>query len=158
MVTKAITKEEIERTISEAIQKIRGKKEREICKYLPAPQGEGHIHHFTLNRMKKREPSQLQALLKEFILDTADPRPLKPKRRAPRGSRKVKGNMTFNHMELGPLIDLARKAGYHDIVAKLTPKYSLAQLKRQMIRMVKEERVDQELWHLYSEALSVAKE
>src|ERR1700722_13882414 len=154
-----ISKEEIERTIGEAIKKVRGQKEGDGCKYLPAANGNGYVHHFTLRKMKKSDPATLQSLLREFVINAPEPKSLTPKQRAPRGSRKALkgGSTTFNRQDLSSLIDLARKAGYQDIVAKLTPKRSLSSLKRELIRTIKEEKVDQELWNIYTESLALPK-
>ena len=154
-----VSKEDIEKTIGEAIKKIRGQKEVDVCKYLPAASGNGYVHHFTLKKMKKNEPAALQGLLREFILNKAEPTSLTPKQRAPRGSRKAArgGTTIFNRQDLSALIDLARKAGYQDLVTKLSPKRSLSSLRGDLIRMIKEERVDQELWNLYVEAASSPK-
>jgi hypothetical protein len=154
-----ISKEELEKTIGEAIKKVHGQKEGDICKYLPASNGNGYVHHFTLRKMKKSDPAALQSLLREFIINAPAPKTLTPKQRAPRGSRKSAkaGVTTFNRQDLSALIDLARKAGYKDIVSKLTPKRSFPSLKRELIRTIKDERVDQELWNLYTEALATPK-
>ena len=55
-----------EELISAALEKISGLKENDLCKYLPGI-GTGHMHHFTLKKIKKAKPDKLEALLQEFI-------------------------------------------------------------------------------------------
>jgi hypothetical protein len=115
------------------------------------------MHHFTLIKLKNNNPQELNSLLQEFIIDATAPKTLHPKQRAPRGSRKRKDLVTFNRPDMERLIDLARKAGYSDLVAKFSPKRSITSLKRELIRSVRENRINQELWNSYAEMMSINK-
>lgn len=150
------TNEELKKIIEKAIQKVRGTKENDLCKFIPGPSG-GYMHHFTLRKMKNTQPNELSSLLQEFIIDASQPKTLHPKQRAPRGSRKRKDLVTFNRTDMEKLIDLARKAGYSDLVAKFSPKRSLTSLKRELVRSIRENRINQELWNNYVEVMAITK-
>ncbi len=148
--------EELKKVIDKAISKVRGSKENDLCKFLPGDSG-GYMHHFTLRKLKKTNPEQLSSLLQEFIIDSSSPKTLNPKQRAPRGSRKKKDLLTFNRVDIERVLELARKAGDSALIAKFSPKRSLSSLKRELIRSIRENRVNQELWSAYSESITVMK-
>lgn len=148
--------EELKKVIEKAIQKVRGSKENDLCKFLPGPTG-GYMHHFTLKKLKNTNPDELSTLLQEFIIDAAQPKTLSPKQRAPRGSRKRKDLVTFNRTDMDRMVELARKAGYADLVAKFSPKRSMASLKRELIRSIRENKVNSELWNSYCETINLSK-
>ncbi|MBM3207406.1 MAG: hypothetical protein FJZ57_02215, partial [Chlamydiae bacterium] len=52
---------EIEDIIHKAIKKVNGRKENDLCKYIPMNSG-GYMHHFTLKKMKNRQPAELGTL------------------------------------------------------------------------------------------------
>lgn len=149
------TGEELKKIIEKAIQKVRGSKENDLCKFLPGPTG-GYMHHFTLKKLKNTNPDELSTLLQEFIIDASQPKTLNPKQRAPRGSRKRKDLVTFNRTDMDRLVDLARRAGYSDLVAKFSPKRSLASLKRELIRSIRENKINPELWNSYAETIALS--
>jgi hypothetical protein len=148
----ASSKEELEKTLKMALQKIAAKQEKELCHYLPAVKGQGYLHHFSLKKLRNQDPAALASMLQEFIIKPAQPKVLAPKQRAPKGSRKKKDTLTFNRSELSSLVELARKAGYQDIVAQLSSHRSLASIKRDLVRAIKDNKVDQELWRAYCDA------
>jgi|ERR1700722_10433700 len=148
--------EELKKVIEKAIHKVRGNKENDLCKFLPGDAG-GYMHHFTLRKLKKTNPEQLSLLLQEFIIDSPQPKTLNPKQRAPRGSRKKKDLITFNRTDIERVLELARRAGYSDLVAKFSPKRSLSSLKRELIRSIRENRVNQDLWSAYVESIAIIK-
>ncbi|MDP4711203.1 MAG: hypothetical protein NWS63_08395, partial [Saprospiraceae bacterium] len=51
---------DVEDVIAKAIKKIGGRKENELCKYLPMKSG-GYMHHFTLRKMKNKQPQELSS-------------------------------------------------------------------------------------------------
>ena len=53
---------EIEDVIAKAIKKVNGRKENDLCKYIPMSSG-GYMHHFTLRKMKNRQPHELGSLI-----------------------------------------------------------------------------------------------
>src|SRR3990167_7091504 len=87
-------RKEIEEVISRAIKKIGAKKENELCKYLPMKTG-GYMHHFTLKKMKYKQPQELSGIIDEFVIQVDRPLVIAPKQRAPRGSRKKKDHLSF---------------------------------------------------------------
>lgn len=149
---KVKNRDELEKLIDRAIKKVRGSKENDLCKFLPGPSG-GYMHHFTLRKLKNADPSQLFTLLQKFIVDADLPKALDPKPRAPRGSRKRRDLVNFTRTDIEKVLDLARRAGDKDLVARFSPKRSLPSVKRELIRSIREGRVSQELWDAYSQSI-----
>src|SRR3989338_9428199 len=113
--TKQKNLREIEEIIAKAIKKVCGKKENELCKYIPVTSG-GYMHHFTLKKMKNKQPSELGTLLEKFILNSEKPSRINPKQRAARGSRKKRDQYTFSRTQLEKMIHLARSSGNKEII------------------------------------------
>ncbi len=145
---------EVEETISKAIKKVGAKKENELCKYIPMTSG-GYMHHFTLKKLKHKNPAQLAELIIQYIINSDRPAVITPKSRAPRGSRKRKDQITFSRMQLERMLNIARLAGDKEITSLLSPKKSLASYKRELIQAIRQNQVEQELWNGYSESASV---
>ena len=72
---------EIGEVLDKALNKVAGQGEKDICRYIPMNSG-GHLHHFTLKKMKKKQPSELVALLDQYILKASHPTKITPKKRA----------------------------------------------------------------------------
>lgn len=144
---------EIEDIISRAIKKVGAKRENDICRYIPMTSG-GYMHHFTLKKMKTKQPSELGAMIEKFIIGSDRPGMVAPKQRAPRGSRKRRDHLTFTRTQLDRMLTIARLAGDKEMVSVLAPKRSLATCKRELIAAVRHNRVEQELWNAYSEAVN----
>ncbi len=140
----------LEDIIAKAIKKISGKKENELCKYLPVKTG-GYIHHFTFRKMKLKQAQELGSMIERFIVQAEKPIIVAPKQRAPRGSRKRRDHMNFTRMQLERLLNIARMAGDREIVNVLSPKKSLAAAKRELIQSVRHNKVEQDLWTNYVE-------
>lgn len=147
------TLREVEDVISRAIKKVNGKKENDLCKYLPMSSG-GYMHHFTLRKMKSKNPTDLSNLIEKFIINSEKPTSVAPKQRAARGSRKRKDQMTFTRNQLERMLNIARLAGDKEMVSILAPKKSLATCKRELISSIRHGRVEPELWNGYVEALN----
>ncbi|WP_194844220.1 hypothetical protein [Candidatus Clavichlamydia salmonicola] len=147
------TKENLESLINKAIQKVKGDKENDLCRYLPGPSG-GYIHHFTLKKLKHASPEQLNSMLKKFILETDSPKTLAPKPRAPRGSKKRRDFISFTKGDIERVIELARMVGDKDLVARFSPKKPLPSLKRELIRSIRNNQINNELWNTYTEAVN----
>ena len=145
---------EVEDIIAKAIKKVNGRKENDLCKYIPGDAG-GYMHHFTLKKMKNRQPSELGSLLEKFIINKEKPSSLPPKQRAARGSRKKRDQYTFSRMQLEKMLQLARQSGDKEMVTMLSPKKSLATSKRELIASIRHGKVEPELWNCYVEALQV---
>ncbi len=144
---------EIEDIISRAIKKVGAKRENDICRYIPMTSG-GYMHHFTLKKMKTKQPSELGAMIEKFIIGSDRPGMVAPKQRAPRGSRKRRDHLTFTRTQLDRMLTIARLAGDKEMVSVLAPKRSLATCKRELIAAIRHNRVEQELWNAYSEAVN----
>ncbi len=146
------SREDLETLIEKAIQKVHGDKENDLCKYLPGPIG-GYMHHFTLRKLKTSDPKQLTALLQEFIINADTPRALDPKPRAPRGSRKRRDLLNFSRTDIERVLELARQVGDDDLLARFSPRRSLPSLKRELIRAIRDNKINQELWNAYAETI-----
>lgn len=144
----------LEELIQNAVKKISGKKENDICRYLPIDTG-GYIHHFTMRKMKTEAPEALQEMISKYILNPKNPSKVTPKQRAARGSRKRRDQFMFTKTDLERMLNIARFAGDKDMIRKLTPKKDLRTIKRELISSIKHDLTDQDLWNSYVEAVSV---
>lgn len=142
---------ELESIIAKAIKKVNGKKENDLCKYIPVSTG-GYIHHFTLRKMKSKQPLELSTMIEKFIINPTKPSVVSPKQRAPRGSRKRRDLITFTKGQLDKLLHMARVSGDKEMVTVLSPKKSLAACKRDLIQSIRQGILDHELWNDYVEA------
>jgi hypothetical protein len=145
---------DLEEFLSKAIKKVGVRKENDLCKYIPMTSG-GYMHHFTLRKMKKKNPQELSTMIKQFIINVSRPMAVAPKPRAARGSRKRRDQLTFTKWQLERMLNIARLAGDKDIISILSPKKSLASYKRELIQAIRQNKIDQELWSGYVEAVNV---
>ena len=152
----AKSNKELEDVISKAIKKVGGRKENDLCKYIPVNTG-GYIHHFTLKKMKSKDPRELSTMIEKFIIKPAKPSVVAPKQRAARGSRKKRDAMQFSRSQLDRLLNMARLAGDHEMISILSPRKSVATAKRELIAAVRKGDVNHELWNSYVEAVSAHK-
>lgn len=141
---------QVEQLIQAAIKKVGGRKENDICHYLPISSG-GYIHHFTMRKMKSEDPVQLCELINKYIINTPHPQTVTPKPRAARGSRKRRDMFSFSKQDLERMLNMARLAGDKDMIRKLTPKKDLRTIKRELISSIRHGRVESELWNMYVE-------
>ena len=146
------TKTNIEDIILKAIKKIGGKKENELCKYLPMKTG-GYMHHFTFRKMKSKQHQELAGIVEKHVLHSDRPIAVAPKQRAARGSRKRKDHLNFTRSQLERMLNIARLAGDKEIMTILSPRKSLATCKRELIQTIRHNKVEQELWTNYTEAV-----
>lgn len=146
----ATSSRELEDLIHKAIKKIGGKKENDLCRYLPMTTG-GYMHHFTLRKMKTQLPEKLSEMIKTFITEADRPVTVPPKQRAARGSRKRKDQIVLTKADIDHILHVARSAGDKDLVRKLTPKKDLRTIKRELISSIRHGRIEQELWNNYVE-------
>jgi len=153
MKTNTKSLDELEGVITKAIKKVKGRKENDLCKYIPMSSG-GYMHHFTLRKMKYKSPKELGSLIEKFILNPDRPLVVPPKPRAARGSRKKRDNMNFTKLQLERLLNMARLSGDKEMISILSPKKSLAHCKRELIQSIRHGIVDHELWNGYVEAVN----
>ncbi|CUI15911.1 conserved hypothetical protein [Candidatus Protochlamydia naegleriophila] len=144
---------QLELLIQSAVKKVGGKKENDICHYLPIGTG-GYIHHFTMRKMKTEDPQQLADLINKYIINSSNPQEVTPKPRAARGSRKRRDLFTFSKQDLERMLNMARIAGDKEMVRKLTPKKDLRTVKRELISSIRHGRIEPELWNMYVEAMT----
>lgn len=143
---------EVEEVIAKAIKKIGARKENELCKYLPMKTG-GYMHHFTLRKMKHKQPQELSSIIERFVINSEKPVVIAPKQRAARGSRKRRDHMNFTRNQLERMLNIARLAGDKEIITILSPKKSLATCKRELIQAIRHNKAEPELWQNYTEAV-----
>jgi hypothetical protein len=146
---------QVETLIQSAIKKINGKKENDICHYLPATEG-GYIHHFTMRKMKGEKPEQLASMITKYIINASSPIAVQPKPRAARGSRKRRDQLAFTKHDLERMLHMARMAGDKDMIRKLTPRKDLRTVKRELISSIRHGRVEPDLWTSYVDSMSSA--
>jgi hypothetical protein len=152
--TKMKNLNEIEEIISKAIKKVGGRKENDLCRFIPMTSG-GYMHHFTLKKLKNRSPDQLGTLIEKFIINADKPTSVAPKSRAARGSRKKRDGLTLTRNQLERMLTIARMAGDKEMVSILAPKKSLASCKRELISSIRHSRVEPELWTAYVECMNI---
>lgn len=145
---------QLEQLIQSAVKKVGGKKENDICHYIPVSTG-GYIHHFTMRKMKTETPQELASLITKYIITPAHPQEVTPKSRAARGSRKRRDIFTFSKQDLERMLQMARMAGDKEMIRKLTPKKDLKTLKKELTSSIRQGRVEPELWNLYVESMSI---
>ena len=143
---------QLESLINAAVKKIQGKKENDICRYLPVDTG-GYIHHFTMKKMKTTAPQDLQSMISKYILETEKPATVRPKQRAARGSRKRRDHVVLSKQDIDAVLQLARASGNKDIIRRLTPKKDLRTVKKELISSIRRNEIEPELWNMYLEAL-----
>ncbi|MEN9654331.1 MAG: hypothetical protein RL235_443 [Chlamydiota bacterium] len=153
--TKNRSSKDVEDVISRAIKKVGARKENELCKYLPMKTG-GYMHHFTLRKMKVKQPQELSSIIERFVIQADKPIVVAPKQRAPRGSRKRREHMNFTRTQLERMLNIARLAGDKEIITILSPKKSLAAAKRELIQSVRQNKIEVELWNSYVESANAA--
>jgi hypothetical protein len=144
---------EIEDVIARAIKKVGGRKENDLCRYLPMSTG-GYMHHFTLRKMKHKQPTELSSLIEKFIISPDRPGTVAPKQRAARGSRKRRDQYTFTRSQLERMLNIAKLAGDKEMISILSPRKSLAHCKKELIASIRHGKAEQELWNAYVEALN----
>lgn len=143
--------------ISHALQKINSNQEKDICRFIPGPRG-GYIHHFTFKKLKEKEPEQCLSLINKYILESAKPRELDPTPRAPRGLNRNNGQIKLPNEMVSKIIHIARESGDDSLLAKLLAARPLNQVKRDLIRSIRENKANQELWEAYKDAVLAASE
>jgi hypothetical protein len=62
--------------------------------------------------------------------------------------------MNFTRNQLERMLNIARLAGDKEIITILSPRKSLATCKRELIQSIRHNKLDQELWNGYVEAVN----
>lgn len=152
--TEAKSLKDLETLIEKALKKIGSKNESKLCRYIPGKAG-GYMHHFTMKKMKEQTPAELTSLIQQFILNIDSPKEVPHKPRAARGSRKKRNQIPLNKEDWEKLLNYARGNGDKELVGKLSPKKSFAQVKKDLIASIKQGKVEEDLWTNYSELAKV---
>lgn len=71
----------IEDYISKAMKKVGVTAPNQLCKFIPYEGG--HLHHFTMDKLKKKSQDRLEEMLKTHILNKDSPKTFSPKTRKP---------------------------------------------------------------------------
>jgi len=138
--------EEVEESISRAMQRVNAQKETELCQYLPGKNG--RLHHFAFGKLKKTQPSALLQMIREHILEKDAPEALSS---TPRPGLMVKRQVEvkFKRSQINRLVDILKKAGEEELISMLAPHQTLAQVQKLMLEMIREKDIDQGLWETY---------
>jgi len=138
--------EELEESISRAMQRVNAQKETELCQYLPGKNG--RLHHFAFGKLKKTQPSELLQMIREHILEKDVPVALSS---TPRPGLMVKRQVEvkFKRSQINRLVDILKKAGEEELISMLAPHQTLAQVQKLMLEMIREKDIDQGLWETY---------
>ena len=147
------TCKELEPLIAAALRKIDKEKENSICRYIPGVSG-GYMHHFTLRKMKNQVPQELAEMIKKYIMNVEKPINVKAKPRAARGFRKEKGQIVLAESDLDHIIQMARTAGDKELIRRLLPRKDIKVIKRELLRSIRNDIVNHNLWNMYVEAHS----
>jgi len=91
----------LEQTLERAMEKVKAKKESDVCLYVPY--GDGRLHHFTFQKLKKTEPIKLLNILDEHILS------IKPKKYERKYKAKKAPSLVKDENSLEAVIDQALK-------------------------------------------------
>lgn len=150
--TETKTAKNVDELITKAMRKVGAKKENELCKYLPMKTG-GYMHHFTFRKMRSKQPQELAVIVDRYVAQVDRPLAVAPKQRAARGSRKRRDHLNFTRNQLERMLNIARLAGDKEIISILSPRKSLAACKRELIQSIRHNKIEQDLWTGYTEAV-----
>lgn len=147
----------LEDLISQAVKKINGRKENDICRFLPVSTG-GYIHHFTMRKMKHEDPEKLTTMISKFIINAPKPASVPPKQRAPRGTRKRRDQFMFSKVDIERMLHMARMANDKEMIRRLTPKRDMKTLRRELISSIRRGEVEIGLWEAYVDTIRIQNE
>lgn len=112
---------QLEDLIQKALSKIKGKNERDLCRFLPCFRG--YMHQFTFRKMMKEDPQQLCDLIKRYIMETEKPQEiqLKPIEQPCETNKKMK-QFNISEKEMNRIHHIAKQAQDLDLIEKLKVK------------------------------------
>ena len=140
------TLDELEESIARAMDRVKVRKESDLCHYLPGKGG--RLHHFAFGKLKKTQPLELLKMIKEHILEREIPKTFSSKPK-PRLRVKSQVEVKFKRSQFNRLVDILKKAGEQELISMLAPHQTLAQVQKLMLDMIKEREADQDLWETY---------
>ena len=147
-------RQDLEQVITRAIKKVKGTKENDLCKFLPAEE-EGYMHHFTLRKMKSENPTKLGTMIDEHILRIEEPVRLGHKPRRPRGTRKKHDVIALTRAELEQLMKHLSQVGDEGMLNKFSRRQSLALIKKQLAASIRKHQIDHDLWAAYVDTVKL---
>lgn len=101
----------LENLIQEAISKVNGKNETNICRFIPSRLSSGgYMHHFTLKKMKREHPEELYDLIQAYIIQIDQPQEISAKPPERPCTYIKKQLFTVTEAEMDRIIDLATRA------------------------------------------------
>lgn len=111
----------LEDLIQKALSKVNGKKEGDLCRFLPCYRG--YIHHFTFRKMMQERPQQLFDLIQKYIIESEKPQEiqLKPIEQSYQANKKMK-QFNISEDEMDRMLHIARQAQDLDLIEKLKAK------------------------------------
>jgi len=151
--------QELENCIVRAKTKVNKSKLNDLCRYIPDPDDlkkgvKRYIHHFTMKKLKQKDPKTLVDLITTYILNETNPVELPPKTRAPRGSKSRNNQPQFSKEDLSLMRQLALRANEAGLAKKLAPKESYEEIKRRLVQSIKADKLDQYFWDCFVDAFN----
>ena len=107
--------------IQKALSKVNGKKERDLCRFLPCSRG--YMHYFTFRKMMQDSPQQLSDLIKKYIIESEQPQEIQLKQieQSYQTNKKMK-QFNISEDEMDRMLHIARQAQDQDLIEKLKAK------------------------------------
>ena len=102
----------LEDLIQKALSKVNGKKERDLCRFLPCSRG--YMHHFMFRKMMQESPQQLFDLIQEYIIEPEKPQEIQLK--------PIEQQFNISEDEMDRMLHIARQAQDLDLIEKLKAK------------------------------------
>jgi hypothetical protein len=111
----------LEDLIQKALSKVNGKKERDLCRFLPFSRG--YMHHFTFKKMMQEKSQQLFDLIQKYIMEIEKPQEiqLKPIEQSYQTHKKMR-QFNISEDEMDRMLHIARQAQDLDFIEKLKAK------------------------------------
>lgn len=111
----------LEDLIQKALSKINGKKERDLCRFLPCSRG--YMHDFTFRKMMQESPQQLFDLIQKYIIESEKPQEiqLKPIEQSYQTNKRMK-QFNISEDEMDRMLHVARQAQDLELIEKLKVK------------------------------------
>ena len=138
--------QELDECIHRAMSRVNVQKETDLCRYMPGRKGQ--LHHFAFSKLKRTQPTELQKMINEHILERENPKEFSLNSRA---DFMVKRTVDFKlkRTQINRLFDIVKKSGDPELIAMFSPHQTLRQVQKTMIDMIRAKEIDQDLWAAY---------
>jgi len=133
--------------IEKACNKMKVSTEYELCKYINFE--DSRIHHFTFKRMKLNEPKELAELIDSQILTNEKPMIQTSKPRQKRNLNTKKFQISLSRSQISKVIAALEANEEYELVQLFSPPPSPKELKRQLIKSIKDDEIDPKLFETY---------